>query len=218
MSNALATSEKPSKWIDIIYNVKSFIDIIELTSPMIRHIIEEKGISEIVSEDFILSFDFSIQKYQPGWVFGFPNRFKDVETIFELKDATEVLNKEDLLEFYVDEIMDKPYKRRFMHIDNFCFSKDRTKVATKNFRILIDDLSGKVPRDELLHIASIASLMLSGKLEYTIGYDYICDIMKKYGYTKFTFQENGYLHIDLGNRLKGPKYKGTGGNKYNPKS
>jgi hypothetical protein len=217
MSDSLVVPE-PSKWIDIIYDGKTFIDILEMSSPIIRQIVENKGISEIVNEEFIRSFDFSIQQFYNKGLFGFRKQFSDIKTLFELKDASQIFISEQNLEDYLDILFEPSTSKKFMNIDNFCFSKDRTKIATKDFRILIDDLSGIVPKDEMLNIATVASLMLSGHLEYAIGYDYIVDVMKKYGYTTFTFQEKGYIHINLGDNIDAPKYKRTGGVKNNPKS
>lgn len=209
---------EPSKWIEIIYNGKSFIDVLEMNSDHIRKIVEDKELSEIVSEQFIRSFDLSVQQFQYDSIFGFRKRFRDIETILEVNNNPIFLMDENLLKNYQEILMEPSVYKKFMHIDNFCFSKDNSKLATKDFRVLIDDLSGSVPRDELLNVASIASLMLSGYIDYTIGYDYIIEIMKKYGYTEFTFQERGYIHIKLGDKTNEFKYRKPGDVDPNPKS
>lgn len=189
-----------------------------MSTPMIRKIVEEKELSEIVFEEFIHSFDFSVQQFQLRGLFGFRKQFRDIKTLFELKDSNELFTDEKKLEEYIDILFEDSGTKKFMSIDNFCFSKDRTKIATKDFRILIDDLSGIVPKDEMLHIATIASLMLSGGIEYPIGYDYIVSVMKKYGYTTFTFQEKGYLHINLGDGKDSLIFKQPGNVNRDPKS
>jgi hypothetical protein len=205
------------KWIDVIYDGKSFTNVIEMSAERIRTILESKEISEIVDEEFIRTFDLSIQEFQPKRLFASKQRFVDIQTLFEINDVTKQLHDEVLWENFIDTILEHSNNKKFISIDNFCFSKDRTKVATKDFRILIDDLSGKIPKDEMLHVATIASLMLAGKFNIVHGYDYIMDIMKKYGYTSFSYQGKGYLHVSLGNSQNTISYKDPGRVKDIPK-
>lgn len=126
--------------------------------------------------------------------------------MFEVENSLKILNNVKLKEQYQDIILDNS-ETHFLNVDNFAFNRDGTKVATKDFRVLVDDLNGSVTREEMLHVISIASLMLSGLIEYPIGSDYIRGILGKYGYTEFTFQENGYLHITINSAEQELDYK-----------
>jgi hypothetical protein len=210
---------EPSKWIDIIYNGKSFIDVLEMNSESIRKIVENKELSEIVLDSYLRSFDLSIQQFQYNPAFGFRKRFRNIETVIKANDPAKLVLDGKLLKYYQDTLMDPGLYKKFLHIDNFCFSKDRQKLATKDFRVLLDDLSGVVPRDELLNAASIASLMLSGAIEYPIGHDYILEMMKRYGYAEFTYISKGYIHISIDKeKSNNIKYRKPADGNSSPKS
>lgn len=147
-------------------------------------------VSNLINENFINSYNLTIQYIERG-LFG---RKGKVKTLFEVDGKyQDVINDKN----YVDIIMEDVREKRFIKIDNFAFNNDYSRIASKDFRVLVDDLNGNVPRDVLLHVASVATLMLSNKLEIPIGYDYITEFMKKYGYTEFKYNSNGYLHITL---------------------
>lgn len=167
----------------------------ELNSERLKTLLNVDQLAKIVIEDYVKTIDFSLQYYKKG-LFGINmERSKNIKTLFKVKDSSEVTMNSDTLKKYIDILMQTDPEYKFMTIDNFAFSEDKHRIATMDFRILVDDLSGKVPKWILLHAASIATAMLSGLLEYAIGYDHIVSMMDRYGYTKFSYQSNGYLRL-----------------------
>lgn len=101
------------------------------------------------------------------------------------------------MENYLNTLLDYNDEVRFMDENNFIFSKDESKIATRNLRVLVDSKKGLVPKEVLMHVASIASLMLADVIDYSTGYLHILDFMKRYGYAEFRYQAEGYLHIKI---------------------
>lgn len=141
--------------------------------------------------------------------------FKQTDRKPKLIDAISgVLNSNDLnmiRDNYMQVLMDdKTSNLAFIDINNFLITKDKSKILSKDGRILIYDVSGNIPEDALLNVATVALMMLSGNCDQVIGYAYIASIMKVYGSTDFTFSMNGYMHIRVG---KDPKmqYRSTVG-------
>lgn len=188
--------------------------LLEQQATKIRNVLEEGGLVRIVSSEFLSQLNLSIQHYNSRKLALFKNyNYDKTITLFSVENVDQIQISQEILDNYLDILLESDVSRRFISEDNFCFSKDGTKLATKDLRILIDDLKGIIPKEEMLHIASIASLMLGGLIEYPVGYDYIKDIMLKYGYTEFSYQDNGYLHITI---KENQKYKPSILN--NPKS
>lgn len=177
-----------------------------MDSSKIQKIFYDNSISKVVVEDYIRNFDLTIQYLSSKGIFGY-NKNKELVTLFEFDNSSDIINNLNDRTNYINTILDFRSKK-FMNINNFCFNKDGTRIATKDFRILVDDTRGAIPREEQLHIISVATLMLSGIIEYPIGCDFIKTKMKKYGLTDFIYQENGYLHIKIDK--KEDITKGTG--------
>jgi hypothetical protein len=169
-----------------------------MESHKILQIINGKtGLSEIVSSEYIKNFDLTLQCFENIGLFGAEKR---VKTIMEIDDPLDVLNSDVIKESFENVLFESISRKRFINVENFCFTRDGTKCATKDLRILINDNRGDIPREMLLHIASIAASMLTGIIEYPIGYDYISNYMEKYGKTTFSSLGKGYLHINVGIR------------------
>jgi hypothetical protein len=189
-------ADDPTKWDNVIIKGIPHSSLIELESSRIREIVALTELSRIIDKEYLTRLDFSVQQFKAKGLFC-RTRMKEVETIFYVHDPTLLINLENYKNNFIEVMFENSDRKKFLNVNNFNFSRDGTKIATVDFRVLVDDLSGKVSKEELLHIASIASMMLTGIIEYPIGYSYIIDFMKKHGYTEFTFQENGYLHIKL---------------------
>lgn len=112
-------------------------------------------------------------------------------------------------ENYIKILLDWESKNKaFINTENFLFSSDDSKIISRDGRVLVYSHYGKVPKDIMLNIASVALMMLSGNCDQAIGYDYVRTVMKNYGFAEFTFQMNGYLHIKLGENPK-MQYRAT---------
>lgn len=175
--------------------------MLELDSTQIRSFIELDGISNIVVEHYLENLNLTIQYMTSRRALFGSSRLKEIETLFNIINPKVLLSDNGVKDKFVEVLLEANKNKRFIHVDNFSFSKAGNKIATRDFRILVDDLNGTVPRNELLHLASVATMMLSNIIEYPIGYDYIQTIMKKYGYTNFRYQGNGYLHITIGDSI-----------------
>lgn len=160
-----------------------------------------------IDESYINKFDFRFVTRNVGkW-----DKIKGVFKIFNKRDSTDAkVDFIDLREFvhnpdfennvmsvdFIDFILDDRVMPRLVD-ENFYYNINSNKIATKDFRILIDSIPGTVPKDELSHVATVASMMLIGSINYAVGNAYIVKFMKKYGYTELIFQENGYIHIKI---------------------
>lgn len=203
-SDASDSSEVYSKWSEVILGGKSYSDLINMDFNKLIKLVKESGLDNIISSDYVLRLNIDLQRYETR-LFGMnsPNLITDIE----VKDASMLLENAKLKYEYIGTLLDTNKFVYFISKDNFGFNKFNNRIATIDFRVLIDDRNGKVPFNKLLHVASVASLMLSGVISYPVGYEHITQFMRRYGYTNFTYQSNGYLHIELGLLIEPETYR-----------
>lgn len=160
-----------------------------------------------IGDNYIDNYDLTIQKFERRLVGG-P----------KLIDVFRFNNKfSELGEQYISDILDTS-EVKFMNINNFAFDSTRTRLASKDFRVVIDDLKGRVPKNELLHVATICTLMLSGKLEAPIAREHIISFMRKYGYIHFEYSENGYVYVFIDRKTNEFIYRQGAFNQLNRKT
>lgn len=163
----------------------------KLASPQIINYINLNDISNVINDKFILTYDLSLYKYNR-------NMFKrSINQLFYVNDGENFMINSQNLNNYINIILDTTDYIKFMNPNNFAFNEDFHRIASFDFRILIDDLTGKVTKEDLLHIASISSLILSGKIDVPIGYQHIIDYLEKKGEVVQNFSLNGYMHIKI---------------------
>lgn len=218
MNELTLATKPPIKWDDVYIQGIPFPYLIELERSKILEFVKNAMLSKIVEEDFIFSLNLSLQEFKFKPRVNLKTWFtKDISDVMRIDEPQEILLNNDFKKSFIEILMEGGFTHKFIHVDNFSFSSDSSKIATKDFRILIDDLKGTVPKDVKLNIASVAAMMLSGIIQYPIGYDYITDKMKKFGYTSFEYQGNGYLHITIAPKLRAIKPVNTEGVSGNPK-
>lgn len=188
----------PHKWDNIIIKGKSFNTMLEMSNSKIREILELNGVTRIVVPEFIRGYDISIQCFKTRGILGNSKNYQEILNVMEINQPIAVLESDELIMNFQDILLENSKNKRFISQENFCFNMDGTKLATKDFRILIDDFNGNIPKELLLHVGSIAFCMLTGIIDYPIGYDYIKSIMLRYGETEFFHFSEAYLHITIG--------------------
>lgn len=161
-----------------------------------------KELSNITNESYIKTIDLSLFRYEPRSIFLPINEDTKMVKMFEIENYKDIVANPDMLENYL-KILLEDNKYTFMSLDNFSFNLSGNKIATKKFTIFINDQTGKVPKYKLLHLASIAIMMITGYLPIPEGYDRIRSIVKQYGEATFEYQQNGYLHILIDKPQKG---------------
>lgn len=161
--------------------------------------LKENKIELIVDKDFLSSYDLSIQTFNVKRTFGFATGVdeRQVETVFDILDSNEFIEDLRRKEILVNMFLQQQKNKIFINVGNFVVSNDGHSIATKDFRILIDDLSNKASRQDMLYCCSVAALMVADVITYPVGSDLIKCVMKKYGYSSFTYQANGYIHIKI---------------------
>lgn len=151
-------------------------------------------LSNVISDQFIKSFDLTLQKIEKR-----PFKESKIINVIEIESRKSILENQDNMDKYLSILTDDSGNPIFMNSENFAFSKTSSRMATVDFRVFINDLTGKVPKDVRMHIGSLCVMMLSGKLEYPIGYDSILRALKKYGVPIFNYRSSGYIHLTIDN-------------------
>lgn len=189
-----ASSYPPKTYEDFIVRGKFFSDLIHLTYQKLLNDLDLNALSNIVVDDYLLSLDLSIYKYNKGL-------FKSgIVEVLKVDNNIDLISDSSLFAEYLKIILNPDEGIKFMNPNNFAFTDDMSRIASFDFRILIDDLTGKVTKEELLHIATISSLMLSGKIDIPIGYQMIIDCLEKKGQVTQSYSSSGYLHIQINQR------------------
>jgi hypothetical protein len=172
-----------------------------------KHVIRNYEITKItIGPDFLdpynlCLYDYSIKKKR---LFRTDKLRETKKPIFDVGDNIQFTKDKLIMYDYCRILMDDTQVNKFsINLDNFIFSDDDSTLASKDYRIIIKDFTGDVPNHILLHLSTVALMLLSGNCEQSMAYDYINIIMRKYGKVEFTFQFNGYLHIKIGEI---PKY------------
>lgn len=151
-------------------------------------------ISSIVDENYVNKLDLTIMRVIPSKIFENP-KSKQVETLFRVQNNQDILNDADMLDMFRKIIL-KEDEINFISLNNFAFSKDLKKLATKDMHIMIDNkLSKNIPEEEMLHLATVASMMLTNMIDYYFGYEYILKRIKRYGHVEFRYHSNGILNL-----------------------
>jgi hypothetical protein len=167
-------------------------------------------LDNVVNENYLYNYDMNLQKFRNPKAF-FGSRRNDIINVFNVENSIKFIDNmdfnEEILKGYLNMFYDDPDNNVFLHSNNYYFDKTSSRIASKDFRITIDDLSRKSHVFEKLYCASIATLMLAGKIEYPIGVDIINSVLKPYGYTSYQHVGNGYLHITLNSNSGGFKTK-----------
>lgn len=152
-----------------------------------------------IGSDFLTNYDMSLVQFKTtGTLFNKkPKNLMERETVFQLKEVARIISNPAVLEQYIQVLM-SPGKTGKVFLDpgNFIISKDR--VVSRDYRLLVHDHKGNIPEDIMLNMSSVALLMLSGKCDQARGYAYINEMLKRFGKVEFTFQMNGYMHIEIG--------------------
>lgn len=153
-----------------------------------------------IGRDFLFQYDLSLFEYiYKSNLFKKKNQEIEMKEKFSVKDTRSFLESKNLMDNYVNVLMEKPKGNKLaFNKGEFIISDKGDSLMSKDGRILVHSHKGNIPKDILLNVSTVALLMLSGNIEYTRGYDYIKEILSVYGQTEFLFQMNGYLHIENG--------------------
>lgn len=184
----------PFGFSDVVYKGKFHNVLIEQNYDTILKTCNFGDLSNIISDQFIKNFDLTLQKFEG-------NLFKDkkIINVMEINNTLELLENQRNMDNYISVLTDESGNPIFIKSDNFAFSKTESRMATVDFRVFIHDLTGKVPKDVSMHVGSLCVMMLSGKIEYPIGYDSILRVLKKYGVPIINFKSDGYIHLTIDN-------------------
>jgi hypothetical protein len=163
---------------------------------------KESGISQIVVPDYLSGIDLTCFTTDRSVIPGFIRRNKDtkINKLFSVKDSSEILNNNNNKQGYIRALLD-PDKKIFLNPKYFNYRDDRSRIATSDFRVLIDVIGKKPSEEEILHIATVALCMLVGIVPIPYGRQYIITFMNRYGYTEFSFMENGFIRIKIKNNM-----------------
>lgn len=169
-----------------------------------------KDVSTIVAEEYILKLDMSLFEARTPFLAKFRDVNIDIKEIIHIDSPGQLILTNALREFYTNKLMDtKKNTYRFINPSNFVFNIDNTKVASKDFRVMIHDHTTKqIPYQVKLHLCTIASGMLTGVINYNEGYLRLEYIMSEYGILRFMYTQNGIFHIEV--HSNSPKYQDTG--------
>lgn len=176
---------------DIIVRGDFFKHLIELDSPKILNRFRYKDISNIIDSNYFRNIDLSLYHFKDRTF-----SFDKIVKLFDV-DNSNLVQDDSKMKEYFNILIDRKDNIKFMNPDSFVFSELSNKIATYDFRILIDDDTGKVNKRDMLHVASIAKLALSGLIEIPICHQEIEDYLSKYGEVEIKFSSNGYLHLKL---------------------
>lgn len=139
--------------------------------------------------------------------------------VFEVPKISQQLLKEPENQLnYQNILLDVSDGIKFIDDLNFLFTNEKNRGASKNFRILVDDLIGTVPEEAMKHVMSVCACMCAGIIEFPIGHDHIIEFMKKYGYADFTYAANGNIRIDIKKRGRNYNILSYKGGNLNQKS
>lgn len=94
------------------------------------------------------------------------------------------------------EIFLNPDDKLVIDLGKYKYDIDQRKIASNNYKVLLST-NGNVPVGVMLHIQSVATLMLADIIDVSIGSDYLKDICSKYGILEITFQQKGYLFMKI---------------------
>lgn len=171
------------------------------------------ALADIVGKRYIVGLELSIFRYNKKKSMVFSSDLGQLEMVypyvFEI-DKDVDWGSISLPDDYLNNIMTDNKTCNFLSPENFAFSENGSRTATKDFRVLVDDLVGKIPKNEMLHLISTSTLMLADFISYPIGYEYLKKRYKRYGELNFTYQLNGYLHIRISKSPKIPYILNTG--------
>lgn len=165
----------------------------------IHHILEQNVALERVTLDLRIleSFVLGLIEYvEEGKLF---SSKKDLKTkwLFKLP-GVEALQSKGTSRLLCSELLDNSSGFRSLPIENFIIHKDLRYVASNDLRVVVRNLSGKIPQNIMHNIASVSLLMIAGLIDYNVANSYIRGIMVKYGQTRLEYQASGYLIVDLG--------------------
>jgi len=160
----------------------------------------------VVVDNFLIDYDLSlVELMYDGLLYLLKKKDitkRKIKTVLKVEKSVQVLDDPSLMFKYKQALMgDTSGKIRFMDPSNFYYSDKQDRIASKDFRVLIHDFVGDVPQDVLSNAASVALLMLTGKCDQATGYNYIRNLLMKYGKAEFTFQMNGFLHVSVNNNV-----------------
>lgn len=158
------------------------------------------ALANIVISDYVNNLNLSLFKLDTRRSRLFARKDKVLVLVYPYVKSHKVQGSNQkviLSDAYLKMLLTDNKSCLFISADNFSLSSDTSRIATQDFRILIDDLVGRIPKQEMLHAATITSLMLAGLIEYSIGYKYLTKRYEKYGKLNFVYQANGYLHLRI---------------------
>jgi hypothetical protein len=176
---------------------------------IIEHLETNKDLSRIAIDlmNYLDQYDLSIETYEPepkSRLF-FGKRKDGPIEIFENKVIMKFAEFNERYKF-VDKLLNYDKTLITLSKNNFFISKNLNLIASKDFRVVVYDSTNKIPQKILLYAASVALMVISGKLEAPIGYQAIRDIMDNYGMVEFNYQVEGYMRIDI-NKSEGFNHK-----------
>lgn len=175
---------------------------------------QQFSVEDYVYEDyFIENYDLSLYEVQSPFISKFmsgrsKSEIRKVSTApLSIKDVE--MNSEVFQE-YVKLIYEDRNKISF-NPDIFITNNDNTRLATNDFRIILNEGgSKKIPLFIKHKVASICILLLIGYMDEPIAYNLIKDLVKDYCILDMTFQAKGFVYVNFLNSSinKNFKYKG----------
>jgi hypothetical protein len=150
-------------------------------------------------------FDLSLFQISQNWepfLKGDKEVTLNVQKIFDVTHA-ELLGSELTIQGYGETVMGIDKKKKIaINPNNFLVSDRGDSVVSKDLRIVTYDFTGNIPQNVLMHLSTVAFMMLHGLCDMAVGTAHIKQISKKHGVAEILYQESGYLHLKIGSEPK----------------
>lgn len=169
--------------------------------------LDESQLSSVIKEDYIMMLDLSIVTYPRKKLGRNPETKGGILNMDSNRDLLLIENI-DLKNTFIRNILDSENGITSLNTSNFRFNNSKDRIASKDFRVMVEDSTSKLNEYEMLHSISVATLMLCGVIEMPVGNMYLKDRYKKYGRTEIVYSDYGVLHMKIfnNNKIKGMPY------------
>lgn len=162
-------------------------------------IFDERTLFKITSDRLLSDIDMTVFSYDRGFFSGIAGRSK---LIYEVTNSNDILMNPIVKETYFKLFLDLNVGIVHIHEDNFGYDISGHRLATKDFRVFVNDLTKKVPKQILISVGTHILYALSGHFDVMRCNDHIRELLKSYGNPVLFYHGMGYLHIDICNNKK----------------
>lgn len=163
-----------------------------MTSNQILEFMQYRNLDKVIDERYIYSLDLSLYAYEKVSLFE-----RVIKQLFYIENSVELFNDNLLFSKYLETLFDTKGGVKFMNPKGFAFSEGKDRIVNNDFRVLIQDNTNKLNKEDLLYLATISSLIITGKLDLPIGYQEVNDYIRGKGEVLQEYASNGYLHIKI---------------------